>query len=478
MSVTRKFKLNQPIGLPADVSLLFPVEPPAVTNADNDGTGCAKCGGGRGAAGDHVVKMVMDRFLAVSPNAASYVVLGRELEEPFRLLLQGNTLGDVLSSQEQKHGRHSARQTVEMLLKHLVARNFFEGAATDEYAPNSATLQIYVTNRCNLRCRHCYMSSGEALPNEIGTDARLRAITAFAKLCPGGLVTFTGGEALLDPDIFELLTVSKKLGLRVELYSNGLTIKSSELAERILNTVDYVQISLDGASEEVNDRIRGKGTFRGIIRAIKLIDSAALGIPNFRLRIGVTLTPTNAEDIRLNLLPLVESLQLTKRPQIRVGVVGKLGRAASDEEMYSNDADLRLTQAAIVNDLAQQKIYRFPIDSVNRFSKSCGMGLTIAVGADGSLYPCTITEQSAIGNVLDDDFERKMSSVIGFSRSTNVDNVEGCRDCSIRYFCGGMCRIRNLSKTGSMNKSACTKEYKALMVRDLIGKYNSFGIDA
>ena len=478
MIISQKFKLNQPLDLPVDTRVFFPVSPPSVVLSDE--SGCAKCGTGRPRSGDAVVQKVMRRFLAVSPNAASYVVLDHDLAEAFELLVARRPINDALAHLKMRFGEVEGKAKLESTLRNVLARNFFEGAAREEYAPSTPTLQVYVTNKCNLRCRHCYMSSGDALDDEVGTQERLLAIRCFADLCPGGLVTFTGGEALLDPDIFCLLAEAKTLGLRVELYSNGLTIKNRDIARHVISCVDYLQISLDGASQEVNDEIRGKGTFKGILRGITTIDAAvaAAGTTEFRLRIGVTLTPSNAEDIRLNLLPLIDSLKLTKRPQIRVGVVGKLGRAASDGEMYSNDSDLRLTQAAIVNDMASQRIYRFPVSSINRFSKSCGMGLTIALGADGSLYPCTITEQIAIGNVRDTDFRKKMSSVISYSGKTNVDNVEGCRDCSIRYFCGGMCRIRNFHKMGSMTKSACTKEYKELMVRDLIGKYDSFGISA
>jgi radical SAM protein with 4Fe4S-binding SPASM domain len=322
------------------------------------------------------------------------------------------------------------------------------------------------------------MSSGDPLPDEVSTQDRLRALKWFAELCPGSLVTFTGGEALLDPDIFLLMETAKAAGLIVEIYTNGLTIKDLDVANRVVELADHVQVSMDGASAAVNDNIRGKGTFRGITRAITLLDKAAASqnLAKFQLRIAMTLTHSNSDDILDNMTVLIDSLELNRRPQIRIGVVGKLGRAASDKEMFSDQGDLRVMQAAIVNDLVSKGSLRFPVSAINRFSKSCGMGLTITVGANGAIYPCTITEQRPIGNIKDPSAKSVIASSIGYFKNTNVDAVVGCQDCSIRYFCGGMCRITNLHKKGSMNVSACTPDYKKLMIRDIISKYDAYGL--
>jgi MoaA/NifB/PqqE/SkfB family radical SAM enzyme len=244
------------------------------------------------------------------------------------------------------------------------------------------------------------MSSGDPLPQgEIGTPDRLRAINLFADHCPGSKVTFTGGEALLNPDIFLLLEHAKSRGLRTELYSNGLTIKNGKVAERIISLVNDLQVSIDGATEGVNDAIRGRGTFKKIVRGIRLIDQSkrTLNARNFRLRLALTLTSSNVTDIRDNIDNFVMRLGLLARPEIRIGTVGKMGRAKENPDLVGDHDGLQMAQAEIVNEFSRSGMHRMHITQVNRFTKTCGMGLTITVGADGSIYHVLSLSSALLG---------------------------------------------------------------------------------
>ena len=474
MLIERVFRANEAVPLPRDTQILRFDDRLAGVKLGCGG-GCEKCGT---TAKPSVAELVANRFLAVSPRAASYVVLELDSLGAFEALLAGETIREVRLRLVEQLGLDSAEEILQSILKNIVGRNFYEGAEAVERALRYPHMQMYVTNRCNLRCRHCYMSSGDALPGgEIETADRLRAIDLFADLCPGSKITFTGGEALLNRDIFVLLNRARAVGLRTELYSNGLTIKDRQFAEKVAGAVDEVQISIDGTTEAINDSIRGKGTFRGIIRGIRLLDQAQVSIGSkFRFRLAVTLTSTNMADVRDNIHSFVSGLQLHRRPEVRIGAVGKLGRAKHSADLCADHEALLTAQAEIVNEFARSGFHKMQITTVNRFTKTCGMGLSVTVGADGQIYPCTITDQKPIGNIHDSDVRRVLESVIGYSTSTNVDNVVGCRDCGIRYFCGGICRITNFVKSGSMNVSACTPEYKNTQVRNLISRYDTYGL--
>ncbi len=94
------------------------------------------------------------------------------------------------------------------------------------------------------------------------------------KLKEGGVkfIIFSGGEPLTRRDIFDIAKGARELGIITYLSSNGLYIKSSN-AKKILDTFNYVGISIDG-TEEIHDRFRGlKGSFRESIKAIELLNS-------------------------------------------------------------------------------------------------------------------------------------------------------------------------------------------------------------
>ena len=125
------------------------------------------------------------------------------------------------------------------------------------------------TRTCNLKCRHCYMSSdAKKYQNELTTAEAKQFIDDLADFNVTVLL-FSGGEPLIRPDFFELADYAAKKGVRPTLSTNG-TLITPEVARKIKDIgVGYVGISLDGL-REVNDKFRGKaGAFEAAMNGIK-----------------------------------------------------------------------------------------------------------------------------------------------------------------------------------------------------------------
>ena len=112
------------------------------------------------------------------------------------------------------------------------------------------------TKTCNLKCRHCYMSSdNKKYQNELTTQEAKSFIDDLADFHVPVLL-FSGGEPLIRPDFFELAEYAQAKGVRPTLSTNG-TLITREVAQRIKDIgVGYVGISLDGL-QDVNDQFRG-----------------------------------------------------------------------------------------------------------------------------------------------------------------------------------------------------------------------------
>lgn len=125
------------------------------------------------------------------------------------------------------------------------------------------------TRTCNLKCRHCYMSSdAKKYQNELTTAEAKQFIDDLSDFNVPVLL-FSGGEPLIRPDFFELADYAAKKGVRPTLSTNG-TLITPEVARKIKDIgVGYVGISLDGL-REVNDKFRGKvGAFEAAMNGIK-----------------------------------------------------------------------------------------------------------------------------------------------------------------------------------------------------------------
>jgi len=127
------------------------------------------------------------------------------------------------------------------------------------------------TNRCNLSCHHCY---SKADANEKDTLTYEEIEQTISRLKKGGVnfVIFSGGEPLLRKDIFDIAQCMKDNGIMTYLSTNGLYINEKNV-DQIIDTFNYIGISIDGI-EEIHDQFRGqKGSYKKSIEAIKLVQA-------------------------------------------------------------------------------------------------------------------------------------------------------------------------------------------------------------
>jgi MoaA/NifB/PqqE/SkfB family radical SAM enzyme len=139
----------------------------------------------------------------------------------------------------------------------------------------SAILQLHPTRRCNLRCLHCYSQSGPHVAASTSIDVLRSAVTDAADL-GYTVVSISGGEPLLYPDLTALLRHAKHLGLNTTVTSNGMLLSERRLGE-LAGLVDVLALSLDG-EPETHERMRGdERAFRTLDR--RLPGVRASGIP-------------------------------------------------------------------------------------------------------------------------------------------------------------------------------------------------------
>lgn len=132
-----------------------------------------------------------------------------------------------------------------------------------------AGITIELTNRCNLRCEHCF-------------DGRHRAdgdldMMIMEKILHGAKehgfhhLSFTGGEPTLHPEFTRILEMSSQAGYTFGFVSNGWNF--TNLYESFLphrKRLSAITFSLDGAQEATHDRLRGKGSYRRVMQAVSI----------------------------------------------------------------------------------------------------------------------------------------------------------------------------------------------------------------
>jgi mycofactocin radical SAM maturase len=150
-------------------------------------------------------------------------------------------------------------------------------------APICLTWEL--TYACNLACVHCLSSSGRRDPRELSTE-ECRAIIDELERMQVFYVNIGGGEPTVRKDFWDLLDYATAHHVGVKFSTNGSRI-TPEIATRLAAN-DYVdvQISLDGATAEVNDHVRGPGSYATAITAMENLQAA--GMSNFKISVVVT----------------------------------------------------------------------------------------------------------------------------------------------------------------------------------------------
>lgn len=180
---------------------------------------------------------------------------------------------------------------------------------------------IEVTSMCNLRCIHCYNSSGVVKPDEIGLDEIITLIQELREMNVKQ-VSISGGEALLRKDIHKILKGCRENGLSTMLVTNGMLIDELT-AQHLVGLVDKIQISIEG-SEEIHDVIRGNGTYKKILLGLNCLREVNLCN---KTKIKMTISSLNVKDVEN-----VINFALTQKLQgVSFSFLRNEGRARSND---------------------------------------------------------------------------------------------------------------------------------------------------
>ena len=149
-----------------------------------------------------------------------------------------------------------------------------------EGVPPLRAFYLYMSNSCNLKCRHCWITprfvDGQPDPSDVIDVDALREAVAEAKPLGLGSAKLTGGEPLLHPRFLEIVDLLTEEGLDLNMETNG-TLLTAELARYLKEETNlgFVSVSIDGADAETHDWFRGvPGAFDAALRGLDSLVAA------------------------------------------------------------------------------------------------------------------------------------------------------------------------------------------------------------
>ena len=193
---------------------------------------------------------------------------------------------------------------------------------TVSFARNALNVFFHILTRCNLNCRHCYIN-----PEQHGTDTLpAPVINQWLRLFVGGHKTanliLLGGEPTLHPDLADIVKQARAVGYgSITVDTNGFLFNDF-LSKVSPYDIDFISFSLDGATKDTNDRIRGRGTYDTCLAGI----DQAVGM-GFSTSLIYTVSRANIGELS-QMIPLVADLGIQR---FFIQVIGLRGRSAEQK---------------------------------------------------------------------------------------------------------------------------------------------------
>jgi len=333
------------------------------------------------------------------------------------------------------------------LLVDLERHGFFGPPREPELDPPS--VQIQLTNACNLTCSYCCTNSGSPREGEIEREPVQSVVARIPELLgPQTRVAILGGEPFLVSWAAELAQQVLELGLDLTIFSNGIPLADDALAARVAQlscSGAQLRISLAGASAEACDALSGTPRF----------DMALRGIHNLDRHGGscvadLMLTPQQADDVATNLQQL--RARLPRGTKISLGILYLSGRERG-ERLFATRGEMEAALDRVAFE-AGEIIAAPRVSPVTHRRDGCGcaMGRHLHLRSDGSLFTCFKMEEK-VGELAKHDFGDVIHQVRAEPHPASVLPI--CADCPLATLCGGGCRSDNLLYSGDADVPVC-----------------------
>lgn len=318
---------------------------------------------------------------------------------------------------------------------------------------------VELTLKCNMKCIHCGSSAGKDRENELSFDEWTTVFKDLSDLdCE--LITLMGGEPFLRKEWYELAKKVKDFGMNVIFMSNGYNI-NDEIISKIRKIDPYtVAISMDGATAQTHDSIRGvKGSFEKCKDVLKSLKAADLP----------TTVVTTVHKGNFKELPQMKEFLVDRDIVWQIQIADPIGRFP--KKLHLSLKEFYSVALFIASTRQQYSLKEMPITGAHCIGYNsqvlpnitlspkwvgCQAGITaLGIQSNGGVKGCLSLPNSFIeGNI----HKRSIKDIwndpkfCSYTRKfTKNDLLGDCKDCKYGKICKGGCGAVSASLTGKLH---------------------------
>ena len=367
------------------------------------------------------------------------------------------------------------------------AAEFAEEMNTLRFGINPSCVYFNPTDRCNLNCSYCYIPESLRRDGQhMSQDDLFRSLDIlkdyFATTLPDGVkpqVIFHGAEPTMNRDALFAAIAKYHDQFRIGIQTNGTLLDDDDIRFLIDHNI-AIGLSLDSAAEIVATRTRKTWSGRSVFDQVLATMDKLRGYPNHS--VICTVTQQNMEE----LVDIVDFFHDREVPTCMLNPVRCTREGAREIKPLDHEMSAHFLRAMDRTHELYQKTGRKLV--VANFANilisilapqarrlmcdisPCGGGRAFfAVAAGGDMFPCSEfiglpdfnggnLFRDSIADVLATSAFRKVSE-------RKVEDIEPCRRCAVRHFCGSPCPAEAHEMNGGMNQPGAFCELYEEQVR-------------
>lgn len=320
--------------------------------------------------------------------------------------------------------------------------------------------QLDITGKCNLNCVFCRQVNERQIPDKMTLNDWGKVILQLKEMnCKR--ISLAGGEPLISKHFFNILEIAyREIGM-VTVLTNG-TLIDSEIAKKLAGYVNFVQVSLDAATPELHDTIRGQsGLWNRAVKGIEELIKAKIPVG-----VRITIFESNAHEV----VPLMEWAHkfgvnsfLSRRVVSSGGGLGveiisseKLKSIFQSVVKKAFELDMRIGFGdpfphLLLSSQRQKEAKDDPKILKGEIIGGCSVSIdAMYIAQDGSVLLCPYLPIFC-GDVKQDGAKKiwHTAEAYGLARSIRHNLKGKCGRCEYKFACGG-CRANAYYQTGDI----------------------------
>ena len=391
-----------------------------------------------------------DKYIFINPNIPRWIVTD-ELGKLILSLFNGeNSYDEIISTAIEGLGDNKRGKILSFCSSILSSGLLNDvGPRPRSHRMMLTSVHLSLSDHCNLNCSYCYARERVEKKHPILTYKEYKTlINDILEINPGVTFTLTGGEPLLNRDCLAIAEYIKQRKGRVFLLSNGLLINKDNI-QRISELFDLVTLSIDGPNDEIHSLTRGHN-FDRVIAATSLLDKH-----NVDYTLSMTVTKDNID--------YIEEMATKFGNRLNYAPYFPISGESSSLDITGIEYYNALKSATGVRPLSycESSLDNALVSQCHRCAIGDG---EFSISATGDVYPCQLihTDEFYAGNVHEQNIKEiyYKSKAINDCAHLDVDTIKGCKDCPIKYICGGSCRARAYYGCGDINSTTDFCKYE------------------